>query len=202
MRMSGIFFLSQRPHRVRLRSPREGVDYGWKLRLGECLAPPASRMHTATWIGSAADAFMRAHPKLKAGDCLNLVLGGLYAEESQLCWFIERGELAPPRWPAQAADDGPKPLPQAPKAVSCAAPPLSLSHTPMTHSIVALATVKLHAQAAARARDPFEDACPYPFESAAAGSFKAYYEAELQLMRAELAQSQAQDAAQAEGQPS
>ncbi|WP_295545420.1 hypothetical protein [uncultured Pseudacidovorax sp.] len=67
----------------------------------------------------------------------------------------------------------------------------------MTHSIVSLATVKLHAYAAARNRHAAEDACPYPFESAAGGAFKAYYEAEVQRMRAEQA-----EAAQVEGQPS
>lgn len=202
MKTSGMFFLRRPPFRVQLASPRDGHDHGWQLLLGERHSQRGIQMLSAMWIGSAAEAFMQAHPELRAGDCLNLQLDRLHANRDEIVGFVERGELAPPRWPALAHDDGANALPQAPRAVSCGAPPLSPSPSPMTHSIVALSTVKLHAQAAARSRRPAEDACPYPFESAAAGSFKAYYEAELQRMRDELAQSQAQDASQAEGQPS
>ncbi len=197
MKTSGMFFLRRPPFRVQLGSPRDGNDHGWQFLLGERHSQRGIQMLSAMWIGGAADAFMQTHPDLKAGDCLNLHLDRLHANRDEIVGFVERGELAPPRWPMPAPAPSASAVPEPPRAVSCGAPPFSPAPTPMTHSIVALTTVKRQAQDAARARRSVDDACPYPFESAAAGSFKAYYEAELQRMREEQAQ-----AAQREGQPS
>lgn len=195
MKTSGIFFLRRPPFRAQLASPRDGHDHAWQLPLGERDSEQGIQMLNAMWIGAEADAFMRSHPNLKAGDCLYLHLDRLRVFKDEMAGFVERGDLAPPRWPAATED--PSAFPTPPQVVSCGVPPLTPSSPHMPHSIVALATVKKRAQEAARARKSADEACPYPFESAAAGSFKAYYEAELQRMREEQAQ-----AAQPEGQPS
>ncbi|WP_304306271.1 hypothetical protein [Pseudacidovorax intermedius] len=197
MKTSGVFFLRRPPFRVQLASPRDGHDHGWQLLLGERHSQRGIQTLSAMWIGAEADAFMQRHSHLKAGDCLSLHLDRLHVSRDELVGFVERGEPAPPRWPMAPTEDAGAALPSPPQVVSCGAHPLTSSTPHMPHSIVALATVKKRAQDAARARKSADEACPYPFESAAAGSFKAYYEAELQRMREEQAQ-----AAQPEGQPS
>ena len=193
-----MFFLTRAPFRTRISPPRNGHNEGWQFPVVERESKGGVQMHTFIWFGPVAEAFMQMHPDLKAGDPLNLHLDRARLVHNEPAGYIERAELAPPRWIARAADaDSEAAIPQPPRVVSCAAPPLSLDPSPMSHSIVALATVRLHAQAAVRDRRTAEDACPYPFDSAAGGAFKAYYEAEVQRMRAEQSQ-----AAQAEGQPS
>ncbi|MET3517826.1 hypothetical protein ABIC63_005631 [Pseudacidovorax sp. 1753] len=200
MKTSGIFFLRRPPYRVQLASPRDGHGHGWQLLLGERHSQRGIQMLAAMWLGPEADAFMQAHPELKAGDCLDLQLDRLHVSRDEIVGFVERGDLAPPRWPAATEDPSPSALPTPPQVVSCGVHPLTPSSPHMPHSIVALATVKKRAQEAARARKSADEACPYPFESAAAGSFKAYYEAEIQRMQAEQAGA-VQEASQ-EGLPS
>ncbi len=198
MKAYGMFFLTRPPFRVRITPPRNGHDHGWQLPLGERASQRGIQMLNLIWIGPAADAFMQAHPDLKAGDCLNLHIDRPHLVQNEPAGFVERAELAPPRWASHADDAEPaSAIPQPPRVVSCCAPPISLAPSPMSHSIVSLATVRLHAQAAVRDRRSVEDACPYPFDSAAGGAFKAYYEAEVQRERAEQTQ-----ATQPEGQPS
>lgn len=104
MQASGTCYLRGAPIRVLVPARAAGQpSHGWELLVGWREDGGGQRSGVATWRGPDADAFMAAHPHLKAGDCVELTLHRLRARSDIFLGTVLRCELAPPRWPGAAA---------------------------------------------------------------------------------------------------
>ena len=132
---------------------------------------PIVRHITAVWMGQAACDWLAQHTgRLHAGTALALQLSNLRAHGGEIHAHVQTCALAPARWPSRRAGQ-----PAAPQPMHTRWPTTRLTHRhPMPEPIVPIDRLQTEATAAARQYADVNDACPYPFSSAAGQLFAGF----------------------------